>query len=445
MARRKRVILDDASDSDSISDDGDDFNANESRDVREERELFQNPYHRSKRRRTDDEEEDEEGFGGGARVGGRKRTDWTKAPAFVTGDKGEDLMNVDGEDPESSDSESEGADEDGQDDSDASDPDRNSADEEPPPLATGGGGLGFSKGGIGSGKAGLGSSSGGLGFSNGGIGSSKATTSKGGIGSSLPNSFANSRSTSFVRDASPAPRAPAPLTAEDQAHFSKLSGSFGARMLAKMGWQAGTGLGATGEGIVTPVETKMRPQRSGIAFKGFKERTEQSKKEARRRGEVVSDDEDEKVKKAKKKAREVKEKRSDVWKKPKKVKTKVEHKTYEQIIAEAGEDAASVQAGIGQIIDATGAVPREVSSLADVSINSWTPSSDPTRIPEVRHNIRLIADACKADLDGLAREGKALEERKRFVAQEDLRLRKKVEEEAERAMSLFTYFHSERD
>lgn len=34
-------------------------------------------------------------------------------------------------------------------------------------------------------------------------------------------------------------------------------------------------------------------------------------------------------------------------------------------------------------------------------------------------------------MDGLAREAKALDERKKFVAQEDLRLRKKVEEEAD--------------
>lgn len=73
-----------------------------------------------------------------------------------------------------------------------------------------------------------------------------------------------------------------------------------------------------------------------------------------------------------------------------------------------------------------------MSSLADVSLNSWSPSNDPTRIPEVRHNIRLIADVCKSDLDNLAREAKALAERKKWITTEDARLRKKVEDEAER-------------
>lgn len=72
---------------------------------------------------------------------------------------------------------------------------------------------------------------------------------------------------------------------------------------------------------------------------------------------------------------------------------------------------------------------REVSSLADVS--GWIPSMDPTRIPEVRHNIRMISDACKTDLDGLAKEAKTLEDRKKWIDREDPKLRRKVEDEAE--------------
>ena len=251
----------------------------------------------------------------------------------------------------------------------------------------------------------------------------------------------------FGRESNPSPR-PVPLPASELAHFSKIQGSFGARMLAKMGWEAGTGLGVAGEGIVTPIESKLRPQKMGIAFKGFRERTEQSKMEAKRRGEAVSGDEDEDTKKFKRKAKEQAEKRADVWKRPKKAKVKVEHKTYEQIIAEAEEVASP---GIGQIIDATGAVvrvffwpsylkthigfePREVASLADISLNAWSPSNDPTRIPEVRHNVRLIADACKSDLDGLAREAKTLQKHNKFAAVEDVRLRKKVDDEAQRKL-----------
>jgi tuftelin-interacting protein 11 len=75
---------------------------------------------------------------------------------------------------------------------------------------------------------------------------------------------------------------------------------------------------------------------------------------------------------------------------------------------------------------------REVTSLADVSLSSWTPTSDSTRIPEVRHNLRLIVESSKGDLDGLAREARALEERKKWIRQEDARLQVKIKDEAER-------------
>lgn len=72
-----------------------------------------------------------------------------------------------------------------------------------------------------------------------------------------------------------------------------------------------------------------------------------------------------------------------------------------------------------------------MSSLSDISFNSWAPSNDPNRIPEVRHNIRLIADEAKADLDALAREARLLEHQKKQNLNEDTRLRKQVEVEAE--------------
>ncbi|OBZ73835.1 Tuftelin-interacting protein 11 [Grifola frondosa] len=99
------------------------------------------------------------------------------------------------------------------------------------------------------------------------------------------------------------------------------------------------------------------------------------------------------------------------------------------------------QAGIGQIIDATGAIPREVASLADISLASWTPTADATRLPEVRHNLRLITETCKGDLDGLAREARALEERKKWIRDEDVRLRKRVQEEAELIISRLQQVH----
>lgn len=62
------------------------------------------------------------------------------------------------------------------------------------------------------------------------------------------------------------------------------------------------------------------------------------------------------------------------------------------------------------------------------------------RLPEIRHNLRLITEACKGDLDGLAKEARTLEERKKWVQQEDERLRKRVEDEAQREYAVIHFF-----
>ncbi|KAA1469025.1 TFP11-domain-containing protein [Dentipellis sp. KUC8613] len=469
MARRKRGFLDDGdSDSSAGSDADGDFDDLDP-DAREERALLENPYKR--RRRTNGKEDaiygvfaddsEDEGFGG-KKKGGRpaKRSDWAKAPSFVSGKKEGSKEDADAdEDMEDGEKDGDqevpagGEDESGEEgtDDDDSEPSRapsprvredededQQEDEERPKF--GGLGLGASKSNPPTSFSG---------FTKGGIGSSRPAANSespapspapvparsASIPNDLPSAFGASRpQRSFVRDnaaSAGTSRAATPtLSAAEQRHFSKLQGSFGARMLQKMGWQAGTGLGASGEGIVAPVESKLRPKNMGIAFKGFDERTSQSKAEARRRGEIVSDDEEEAPRRAGKAKEKGKEqtRRSDVWKKPKKVKVRIEHKTYEQIVAEAGQAGPS---GVGIIIDATGATPREVSSLAEVSRASWTPTTDAERIPEVRHNIRLISETATGDLEALAREAKDIQRRRQTIQEEDLRLRKKVEEEAE--------------
>jgi hypothetical protein len=72
--------------------------------------------------------------------------------------------------------------------------------------------------------------------------------------------------------------------------------------------------------------------------------------------------------------------------------------------------------------------------MADLSLATWTPSRDPMRLPEIRHNLRLITDVCKKDVDDFARDAKASDERKRYIEQEDILLRKKIIEEAQRTL-----------
>ena len=163
-------------------------------------------------------------------------------------------------------------------------------------------------------RAGIGSRGGIGSASRSGIGNASTSTSFD-SSNSLPTSFGSPVASStpsgtrtqrsFLRDGG-GPRSQSPsLSAEEKQHFQKLSGTYGARLMSKMGWEAvrltpftmliyfgysmssfsyfqGQGLGLTNVGIVTPIEAKLRPKAAGIAYKGFKEKTEQSKREARR-------------------------------------------------------------------------------------------------------------------------------------------------------------------
>ncbi|KAG8873502.1 hypothetical protein FRB97_006713 [Tulasnella sp. 331] len=465
MARRKRGFLDDSDpdSSDASGGDGDDLTpGDEDQDTRAERELFENPYHHKKRRRApeDDEDDEDEGFGGKrGGIGSKPRVNLNKLPTFVSGettkmDIEKELEEADDDsdsDDDDDDAEEEAAAEQSgaEGDSGASKPPsprvRYEEEEDGPRPAAGLSGIGAISRGFGRAAAQPGPPTEPTAYSRGGLGSS----SRGGIGSSstqatpstdLPTAFGGDSSAggrrpqrSFLRRAESETKPTAPLSAQEAMHFSKLQGTFGAKMMAKMGWQVGTGLGAGGQGIVNPIESKLRPARAGIAAGGFKEKTAQSIAEAKRRGEHVSDEEDvpaprrKGAKVARAKAAEAREVREQ-WKQPRKKKTAVEHRTYEEIMQDAGQDATS--AGVGVIIDATGATPREVASLTELSASPWGATNDPTRLPELRHNLRLIVDLAKSELDGLAREAKALQERKKWVHDEEVRLRKVVSDEA---------------
>lgn len=198
------------------------------------------------------------------------------------------------------------------------------------------------------------------------------------------------------------------------AQFNKYTKGFGQKMLEKMGW-TGKGLGADGEGIVNPVETKLRPARMGLSFRGFDERTEQAKYEKKlRTGDESDEEEEEEAPKGKRRnAWKSKEKNDDsstisVHRKSRKPKTI--YKTAAEIIAETESSQLDTLTPSAQqkVIDMTGPNIREI-SISDIKrTDSPTLMEVTTRLPELRHNLRLIVDLSRNDLENLTREKKSI-------------------------------------
>nr|KIR84073.1 tuftelin-interacting protein 11 [Cryptococcus tetragattii IND107] len=512
MPRRKNDYLSDGSDSDAsnsaFSQDG--YNSQEDQDARAERRLFE--LKGNKRRKTDGRSGkdaawegvfgEDDSVGGAQRrggIGGRGRpgssslrTDWTKAPAFVsTGSKTlqeeeeEGLRQADADEPEKDE------DEDGLESSTSSESDSGSENDDgssraPSPRVrdaddynegeqtTGGLGLGFRNAFAQSTReAGQREEGGATEFAprrRAGIGATSSAgkktlpdettynvgnepdessstdvvdaTGHGSKPTGIPSSFGRPPPSLTTHSGHhtqrrflPRPQSPAVssnkahLTAAEKAHFSKIQSSFGARLLAKQGWEAGKGLGIQEDGRAVPIEVGKVMRGQGIQ-RGI--RTEDSKREARRQGLTFSDDEDEEAPRRRRhrekgpKVHKEKSEEDQGWKRQKKVKVKVQHKTYEQLLAEAG-DAVSAP-GIGLVLDARGGELKEVQSLSSLSLSTWTPSSDSTRLPELRHNLHLIVDAAKQDVSGLVKEGKKVHERRRWALREEEISRAKAEE-----------------
>ncbi|ROW06887.1 hypothetical protein VMCG_04031 [Cytospora schulzeri] len=103
-----------------------------------------------------------------------------------------------------------------------------------------------------------------------------------------------------VNDDTPTrPQKPMPSAFSSKGGKTKINtNSFGARMMAKMGFVEGKGLGKEGQGRNVIIEANLRPQ--GVGLGAVKEKTEQEKKEEKRqaklRGEVVIDSEEEEKK-----------------------------------------------------------------------------------------------------------------------------------------------------
>ncbi|KAG5462234.1 MAG: hypothetical protein BJ554DRAFT_5465 [Olpidium bornovanus] len=80
------------------------------------------------------------------------------------------------------------------------------------------------------------------------------------------------------------PRTPTPVKVDKNfADWQKHTKGFGLKMMEKMGYKIGQGLGTNKEGIVNPIQSKQRPTKMGIAYRNYKEKSKNEVDEERRK------------------------------------------------------------------------------------------------------------------------------------------------------------------
>jgi tuftelin-interacting protein 11 len=187
--------------------------------------------------------------------------------------------------------------------------------------------------------------------------------------------------------------------------------SFGARMLAKMGYVQGQGLGSSGQGIVTPIEAQARPQ--GIGLGAVREKTKQARAEEKRaatmRGESVEESSDEEIRRKKKRQQRKDRGESEGEARPI-ARKKPQFRTAREIEADmAGLEVPNV---LKSLIDATGKEQRVLTSTAGL----MAPLEFVNTGQSEAHK---IARRARQDLEAFADEWKGLTERKKFIEQEE--------------------------
>jgi tuftelin-interacting protein 11 len=208
--------------------------------------------------------------------------------------------------------------------------------------------------------------------------------------------------------------------------------SFAQRMMAKMGYQEGQGLGAEGEGMVNPIEVKMRPQGAGVG--AVSERTAQYKQEQRRkaeqRGEEYEDSSEEEKRKRRERRKKVQSGGSGASTPGGGSMGAGKRKTKFKTVADVKAAAPGLEVPVkmlSSILDATGGERKMLTSAAGLMTPTGVEPKEDSESEKIARRERLELEAFIESWHGLQEQRVYMEEHGGRLAIEDEQSREDLE------------------
>ena len=169
--------------------------------------------------------------------------------------------------------------------------------------------------------------------------------------------------------------------------FEAHTKGIGAKLLSKMGWKEGQGLGKDGKGLSQPLEATLRPKRQGMGFGNRREPSlapKEEEKEIHVAKEVVDVQQEAKAWRKQRADSKLKEKKQIF-------------KTVDDVLASSDGAAKS---SIQTIIDMRGPQKRVILDVGSEGalLERQHHAHDEGPLPELQHNMRLLVDLNEAEI-----------------------------------------------